>query len=212
MNKLSLILISALTLTGCAWSFGASNLRFQFTRTTELKPPAKAANCRFDFLTLPPQQPFVELGVLSMSLVVSGSLGALSIQNIMTDVSPHVCAQGGDAIVYPQGTIVVYRNARAAAGNATNDANAGNSEPPPVTTKVAAEASAPPLAKTPPPPPLRPRSKEDWRMVGLAACKAHDGSTANEAYRATDSDSALLIKAECLDAGFKLINGAFRAL
>lgn len=203
MNKLSLILISALTLTGCAWSFGASNLRFQFTRTTEWQPPAKAANCSFDFLTLPPQQPFVELGVLSMSLVSFGAFGAPNIQGIMTGVSPHVCAQGGDAIVYPQGTIVVYRNARAAAGTA---------EPPLVATKVAVDASAPPPAKTPLPIPLGPRTKEDWGMIGLAACKAHDGSTASEAYRATDSDSALRIKTECLDAGFKLINGAFRAL
>ena len=151
-----------------------------------------------------------------MSLVTVGTSGVPQIQDIMTSVSRHVCEQGGDAIVYPQGTIVVYRNARVAAGSAAS---------PPVETNVAAQAAAPVLVKpqvltqasAPPargrlPPAQGATAKEDWRSLGLAASKAHDGSTASQAYHATDSDSATRIKAECQDAGFKLINGVFRAL
>ena len=51
-----------------------------------------------------------------------------------------------------------------------------------------------------------------WLIVGLAACKAHNGSVANEAYLAAPAKARQDIVAVCTAAGYKLINNALRLL
>lgn len=49
-----------------------------------------------------------------------------------------------------------------------------------------------------------------WRIVGLAACKARNGSAANDAYRAAAGAAREDIVAVCTKVGYKLINNALR--
>lgn len=51
-----------------------------------------------------------------------------------------------------------------------------------------------------------------WRIVGMAACQARNGSAANDAYHAAAGAAREDIVAVCTAAGYKLINNALRLL
>src|SRR5687768_10442284 len=88
---------------------------YQYTQTTSSPAVAKPRTCAFEVLTIRPDRPFDELGVLEWS----GGYAPRSIAEFRTEAARHVCAAGGDALLatsapghsYHRASIIRYRAA-----------------------------------------------------------------------------------------------------
>jgi hypothetical protein len=95
-------------------ALGACDPALKYVRTTHNAADPKPAKCAFDVLTVRPDRPFQELGVLEPDGPYTGSVAEY--RNI---ARPFVCKAGGDAVVaevnglgmYIRGTVIRFTSA-----------------------------------------------------------------------------------------------------
>jgi hypothetical protein len=74
--------------------------------------PPKAANCKLEVLTLPPQRPFVELGSFDIRNTGDGK-NVETTAELLADVRERACHEGADAVLGWKGPNGVYARATA---------------------------------------------------------------------------------------------------
>ncbi|EKT87035.1 hypothetical protein [Leptospira santarosai] len=106
MKNLSLVVILAAVFFG-----GCTVYKPSFVKTSASNYPAKPETCDFTILTILPNKPFEEIGVIENQSIV------VNISDFKTMSQPYVCSQGGDAVVafvnghgiYIKGTIIKFK-------------------------------------------------------------------------------------------------------
>ena len=106
------VAVSSLVLLAGCMTFG-----YSYTPTTRNVAAAREPNCDFDLLSMRPDRPFRELGVIERVGPVSRG-GSSFAAAFKANVGEGVCLAGGDAVVtevngfgqYIRGTIIEYRD------------------------------------------------------------------------------------------------------
>lgn len=95
-------------------SFGCSQGKYNYVRTTHVVAEAKPDTCQPELFTTRPERSYVELGVLEPKGFYTGSTS-----RFIANVRPYVCAAGGDAVLavvngtglYIRGTVIRFNEA-----------------------------------------------------------------------------------------------------